>query len=92
LKGDSVISIEVGSPLCTSVPPRVNAAQRLGAIGPTTRSFGAPRLPSQPRTFDEVGSVKLATCAPVASVKVVTAPATDTSGAGAGGFAPPAQG
>src|SRR4051794_5055887 len=50
------------------------AAQRVRAIGPTTRSFGAPRAPSQPHTSAVEGLVNEATTLPVPSVKFMTLP------------------
>src|SRR5262249_55670344 len=54
--------------------PRLRAAHSVREMGPTTRSFGAGRSPSQPHTLAEDGRLKDATTAPDVFVKVITFP------------------
>jgi hypothetical protein len=54
--------------------PRFRAAHRVREIGPTTRSLGAGRSPSQPHTLADDGRLKDATCWPAVLVKFMTLP------------------
>jgi hypothetical protein len=54
--------------------PRFSAAHRVREIGPTTRSFGAGRSPSQPQTLADEGLLNDATCWPALFVNLMTLP------------------